>query len=41
MTRFFLFKRSSTPQERLEAIVNHFDYLKDIFTDEAIREMSL
>ena len=38
MTRFFLFK-SSTPQERLEAIVNHFDYLKDIFTDEAIREM--
>ena len=24
MTRFFLFK-SSTPQERLEAIVNHFD----------------
>ena len=38
MTRYFLFK-SSTPQERLEAIVNHFDYLKDVFTDEAIREM--
>ena len=38
MTRYFLFK-SSTPQERLEAIINHFDYLKDVFTDEAIREM--
>ena len=38
MTRYFLFK-SSTPQERLEAIINHFDYLKTVFTDDAIREM--
>ena len=38
MTRYFLFK-NSTPQERLEAIINHFDYLKAVFTDEAIREM--
>ena len=36
MTRYFLFK-NSTPQERLEAIINHFDYLKAVFTDEAIR----
>ncbi|ETS92175.1 DUF535 family protein [Veillonella sp. AS16] len=38
MTRFFLFK-SSTPQERLQAVIDHFDYIKSIFTDEAIREM--
>lgn len=38
MTRYFLFK-NSTPQERLEAIINHFDYLKDVFTDEAIQSM--
>ena len=38
MTRYFLFK-NSTPQERLEAIINHFDYLKAVFTDDAIREM--
>ena len=38
MTRYFLFK-NSTPQERLEAIINHFDYIQNIFTDEAIRSM--
>ena len=38
MTRYFLFK-NSTPQERLEAIINHFDYIKNVFTDEAIQSM--
>lgn len=38
MTRYFLY-RDSTPQERLQAIQNHFDYIKTVFTDEAIREM--
>lgn len=38
MTRYFLFK-SSTPEERLEAIINHFDFLKATFTDTFIKEM--
>lgn len=38
MTRYFLFK-NSTPQERLEAIINHFDYIQNVFTDEAIQSM--
>ena len=38
MTRYFLFK-NSTPQERLEAIINHFDYIQNIFTDKAIQTM--
>ena len=25
--------------ERLEAIINHFDYIQNIFTDEVIRSM--
>lgn len=38
MTRYFLFK-GSTPVERLEAIINHFDFLKATFTDTFIKEM--
>lgn len=38
MTRYFLFK-NSTPQERLDAIINHFDYIQNVFTDEAIQSM--
>ena len=38
MTRIFFYK-DSTATERLEAIINHFDYIQNIFTDEAIRSM--
>ena len=38
MTRIFFYK-DSTATERLEAIINHFDYIQKIFTDEAIRSM--
>ena len=38
MTRIFFYK-DSTAIERLEAIINHFDYIQNIFTDEVIRSM--
>ena len=38
MTRIFFYK-DSTAMERLEAIINHFDYIQNIFTDEVIRSM--
>ena len=38
MTRSFFYK-DSTAMERLEAIINHFDYIQNIFTDEVIRSM--
>ena len=38
MTRIFFYK-DSTSTERLDAIINHFDYIQNIFTDEAIRSM--
>lgn len=38
MTRIFFYK-DSTATERLDAIINHFDYIQNIFTDEAIRSM--
>ena len=38
MTRIFFYK-DSTAMERLEAIINHFDYIQTIFTDEVIRSM--
>ena len=38
MTRIFFYK-NSTAMERLEAIINHFDYIQNIFTDEVIRSM--
>ena len=38
MTRIFFFKES-TANERLEAIINHFDYIQNVFTDEAIQSM--
>ena len=38
MTRIFFFKES-TADERLEAIINHFDYIQNVFTDEAIQSM--
>ena len=38
MTRIFFYK-DSTVDERLDAIINHFDYIQNIFTDEAIRSM--
>ena len=38
MTRIFFFKES-TADERLDAIINHFDYIQNVFTDEAIQSM--
>lgn len=38
MTRIFFFKES-TATERLDGIINHFDYIQNIFTDEAIQSM--
>ena len=38
MTRIFFFKDSRV-EERLEAIINHFDYIKEVFTDQAIQSM--
>ena len=38
MTRIFLYK-DSTVDERLDAIINHFDYIQNVFTDEAIQFM--
>lgn len=38
MTRIFFYK-DSTATERLDGIINHFDYIQNIFTDEAIQSM--
>ena len=38
MTRIFFFK-DSTADERLDAIINHFDYIQNVFTDDAIQSM--
>lgn len=38
ITRIFFFKES-TANERLDAIINHFDYIQNVFTDEAIQSM--
>ena len=38
MTRIFFYK-DSTVDERLDAIINHFDYIQNVFTDEAIQSM--
>ena len=38
MTRIFFYK-DSTATERLDSIINHFDYIQNIFTDEAIQSM--
>ena len=38
MTRIFYYK-DSTATERLDGIINHFDYIQNIFTDEAIQSM--
>lgn len=38
MTRIFFYK-DSTATERLDGIINHFNYIQNIFTDEAIQSM--
>ena len=38
MTRIFFYK-DSTVGERLDAIINHFDYIQNVFTDKAIQSM--
>lgn len=38
ITRIFFYK-DSTATERLDGIINHFDYIQNIFTDEAIQSM--
>ena len=38
MTRIFFYK-NSTVGERLDAIINHFDYIQNVFTDQAIQSM--
>jgi hypothetical protein len=38
MTRIFFYK-DSTVDERLDAIINHFDYVQNVFTDEAIQSI--
>ena len=38
MTRIFFYK-NSTVTERLDGIINHFDYIQNIFTDKAIQTM--
>ena len=38
MTSIFFYK-DSTATERLDGIINHFDYIQNIFTDEAIQSM--
>ena len=38
MTRIFFYK-DSTVDERLDAIINHFDYIQNVLTDEAIQSM--
>ena len=38
MTRIFFYK-DSTVTERLDGIINHFDYIQNIFTDKAIQTM--
>ena len=38
MTRIFFYK-DSTVDERLDAIINHFDYIQNVFTDEAIQSI--
>lgn len=38
MTRIFFYKDSKV-DERLDAIINHFDYIQNVFTDEAIQSM--
>ena len=38
MTRIFFYK-NSTVSERLDAIINHFDYIQNVFTDQAIQSM--
>lgn len=38
MTRIFFYK-DSTVNERLQAIIDHFDYIEQVFTDETIQSM--
>lgn len=38
MTRIFFYK-DSTVDERLQAIIDHFDYIEQVFTDETIQSM--
>ena len=38
MTRIFFYK-DSTVDERLDAIINHFDYIQNVFTNQAIQSM--
>lgn len=38
MTRIFFYK-DSTVNERLKAIIDHFDYIEQVFTDETIQSM--